>query len=65
MLEDGQYDHRWALIHMMPEETAQAADDLRAKAVLPAHSGKFAMANHGMNLFPGLQMPLVRKTGVC
>ena len=31
---------------MMPEETAQAAVDLGAKAVLPAHSGKFAMANH-------------------
>lgn len=49
VLEDGQYDRRWALIHMMPEETAQAADDLRAKAVLPAHSGKFAMANHAWN----------------
>ncbi len=46
VLEDGQYDKRWALIHMMPEETAQAAVDLGAKAVLPAHSGKFAMANH-------------------
>ena len=31
---------------MMPEETAQAAVDLGAKAVLPAHSGKFAIANH-------------------
>ncbi len=25
----------WKYIHMMPDETAQAADDLRARAVLP------------------------------
>lgn len=46
ILENGQYDKRWAYIHMMPEETAQAAIDLNAKAVLPAHSGKFAISNH-------------------
>lgn len=46
ILENGQYDKRWAFIHMMPEETAQAAIDLGAKAVLPAHSGKFAISNH-------------------
>ena len=46
VLEDGQYDKRWARIHMMPEETAQAAVDLGTKAVLPAHSGKFAIAHH-------------------
>lgn len=49
VLEDGQYDKRWALIHMMPEETAQAAVDLGTKTLLPAHSGKFAIANHPWN----------------
>ena len=29
-MENGQYDQDWKYIHMMPEETAQAADDLRA-----------------------------------
>lgn len=46
LLECGQYDKRWSLIHMMPEETAKAADDLRTKILLPAHSGKFSIAYH-------------------
>lgn len=31
---------------MMPEETAQAAADLHAKAVLPWHAGRFVLAKH-------------------
>jgi len=46
LLECGQYDKRWNLIHMMPEETAKAADDLHAEMLLPAHSGKFSIAYH-------------------
>lgn len=46
LLDCGQYDKRWNLIHMMPEETAKAADDLHAKALLPAHAGKFSIAYH-------------------
>ena len=30
---------------MMPEETAQAADDLRARSVLPGHARRF-VAKH-------------------
>lgn len=45
-LDSGQYDRRWAYIHMTPEEAAQAAEDLRATALLPAHVGRFAIANH-------------------
>jgi len=47
LLECGQYDRRWPFIHMKPEETAQAAEDLRARALLPAHNGKFCIAYHG------------------
>ena len=36
IMENGQYDQDWKYIHMMPDETAQAADDLRARAVLRA-----------------------------
>lgn len=46
ILEDGQYDLQWPLIHMMPEEVAQAAVDLRAKALLPVHWGRFTLALH-------------------
>ena len=46
MLECGQYDVQWPEIHMMPEETVQASVDLRAKAFLPVHWGKFTLALH-------------------
>ena len=46
ILENGQYDKNWPYIHMMPEEVAQAAEDLKARALLPGHAGKFALANH-------------------
>lgn len=47
ILECGQYDRRWPFIHMKPEETAQAAADLRSRALLPAHNSKFCIAYHG------------------
>ena len=46
VMENGQYDKNWPNIHIMPEEAAQAAVDLQAKALLPGHSGKFALSNH-------------------
>ncbi|GHB60530.1 MBL fold metallo-hydrolase [Persicitalea jodogahamensis] len=46
LLECGQYNQNWPYIHMMPEETAQAALDLRAKVLLPVHWGKFTLALH-------------------
>ena len=46
ILENGQYNAFWANIHMMPEETAQAAVALKAKILLPVHWGKFALATH-------------------
>lgn len=44
ILEDGQYNPAWKYIHMMPEETVQAAIDLKAKRLLPVHWGKFKLA---------------------
>lgn len=46
ILECGQYDKSWKYIHMMPEETVQAAKDLKAENLLAVHWGKFALANH-------------------
>lgn len=45
-LDTGQYDNDWPYVHMNPEEAAQAAEDLRAKAMTPGHVGRFALANH-------------------
>ncbi|WKN41370.1 MBL fold metallo-hydrolase [Tunicatimonas pelagia] len=46
MMECGQYDERWAQIHMMPEESAQAAVDVQAKRLMPIHWGAFRLALH-------------------
>lgn len=46
ILECGQYDNAWSNIHMMPEQTAQAALDLNAVALLPSHNSKFKIAHH-------------------
>ena len=46
ILESGQYNVAWHGIHMMPEETVHAAQDLRSKLLLPVHWGKFALAMH-------------------
>ncbi|MGQ7868548.1 MBL fold metallo-hydrolase [Sunxiuqinia sp. sy24] len=46
MLECGQYSQYWPFIHMLPEETLQAAADLQAKAVLPIHWGKYKLSIH-------------------
>ncbi|NYT60411.1 MBL fold metallo-hydrolase [Alcaligenaceae bacterium] len=45
-LDMGQYDKRWANIHMFPNEAAQAAEDLQARTLLPAHIGRFSIAAH-------------------
>ncbi|MFT3935340.1 MAG: MBL fold metallo-hydrolase [Chitinophagaceae bacterium] len=49
MLECGQYNQHWPHIHMMPEQTAQAAIDLRAKVLLPVHWAKFTLSLHSWN----------------
>ena len=45
-LDSGQYDNKWRYIHMTPEDASQAAEDLQAKAYLPAHTGRFSIAYH-------------------
>lgn len=46
ILENGQYNESWKYIHMMPEQTVQAAKDLNATVLFPVHSSKFMLANH-------------------
>ena len=49
LLETGQYNEDWRNIHMMPEEAAQAALDLKAKVLMPVHWAKFSLALHPWN----------------
>lgn len=46
LMECGQYNEEWKVIHMMPEETIQASIDLKSKLVLPIHWGAFTLAFH-------------------
>ena len=57
-MENGQYDQDWKYIHMMPDETAQAADDLRARAVLLGmQDDSFWRNTAGMNRINGWRLP--------
>ncbi len=49
LMECGQYDERWANIHMMPEETVQAHLDVKGKVLFPIHWGAFTLALHDWN----------------
>lgn len=46
LLECGQYNLHWHDIHLLPEETAQAAKDLQAKVLMPVHWARFGLAIH-------------------
>jgi len=45
-IETGAYDHKWAYVHMQPEESFQAFRDLRSKWLFPIHNGTFDLAMH-------------------
>ncbi|MFB9053671.1 MBL fold metallo-hydrolase [Formosa undariae] len=49
MIECGQYNTLWHDIHMYPEETVQAALDVKAKLMMPIHWGAFKLAMHEWN----------------
>ena len=45
-LDMGQYDPRWANVHMNPEQAAQAAEELHTKVLKPPHAGRFSISPH-------------------
>jgi len=46
LMECGQYDPMWKDIHMFPEETAQAHQDLKGELLIPIHWGGFSLSLH-------------------
>ncbi|SIS70302.1 L-ascorbate metabolism protein UlaG, beta-lactamase superfamily [Zobellia uliginosa] len=46
LMECGQYDKMWPDIHMMPEETALAGIDVKARKIMPIHWAGFKLALH-------------------
>ena len=49
LVECGQYNESWAEIHMRPEQSVQAARDVRAAVMLPVHWGAFTESLHAWN----------------
>ena len=46
LMECGQYNKLWPLVHMFPEETAIAGMDVQAKTIMPIHWGAFKLSHH-------------------
>ncbi|MBA2961176.1 MULTISPECIES: MBL fold metallo-hydrolase [Ramlibacter] len=47
LMENGAYDGYWPSVHMAPEETVQAFEDLGARVLYLVHNSTFDMAFHG------------------
>lgn len=45
-METGQYNEKWEEVHMLPEQSAQAYFDLKAKSYVPVHWGMFELSIH-------------------
>ena len=47
MMECGQYDVQWPLVHSFPEQSVEAVKILGAKIALPIHWGAIVLSRHG------------------
>ncbi|MDO4505490.1 MAG: MBL fold metallo-hydrolase [Spirochaetales bacterium] len=47
IMECGQYNKRWPMIHSFPEETVQEAMELGAKTTVPVHWGAIVLSSNG------------------
>jgi L-ascorbate metabolism protein UlaG (beta-lactamase superfamily) len=45
-MECGQYNEKWHLIHMYPEEAVRASQEAKVKTAIPVHWGAFSLALH-------------------
>lgn len=46
LIECGQYGKGWPYIHMFPEQTVQAVNDLKPKWTIPVHWGAYCICNN-------------------
>lgn len=46
LIETGAYDNDWADIHMTPEQSVQAHQDVKGQVMVPVHNGTFDLAFH-------------------
>lgn len=46
LMENGAYNEAWPDVHMQPEESLQAHQDVGARTLLPIHNGSFDLSMH-------------------
>ncbi|HWG10976.1 MAG TPA: MBL fold metallo-hydrolase [Rhodanobacteraceae bacterium] len=46
LMETGAYNVQWPYVHMRPEQTVQAHEDLVGRWLLPIHNGTFDLSTH-------------------
>ena len=63
-VENGQYDRRWPDNFMFPEQTAQAAADVKPRRVMRVHWGAYSMAYHPWDEPVRLSVPAMRAPGL-
>ena len=49
LIETGAYNEQWTDVHMLPEQSLQAHQDLQGRWMLPIHNGTFDLAMHAWN----------------
>ncbi len=64
ILENGQYSPYWPSSHCYPEQTAQAAIDLKAEMILPVHWAKFSATYHPWNEPIERLLPIADSLGI-
>ncbi|KGE13460.1 MBL fold metallo-hydrolase [Sphingobacterium deserti] len=46
VMENGQYNEDWNLIHLMPTDLTKAVDELKPKKFITVHNSKYALGRH-------------------
>ncbi|VTU22925.1 metal-dependent hydrolase [Variovorax sp. SRS16] len=46
LIENGAYDSHWPSVHMTPEQSVQAFEEVHAQVLLPVHNSTFDLAFH-------------------
>ncbi len=64
LIENGQYGENWPDNHMFPAQTAQAAQDVQTRRVMPVHWGAYALSVHDWREPVEKSIPLIREAGI-
>jgi len=64
LAESGQYNEAWSKVHMLPEQTVQAAIDVQAKWMIPVHWGAFVLSTHDWDEPPIADTAISAEKGV-